>query len=154
MEPGRRVRINQLGLSTGIGLLLARIGSRGERVQLPTGELLVGGWLPKLPPAYAFTIGDVVLTRGTAAEMLAAPQLLGHERHHSVQWACCGGSLLVYLPLYWFACGWSWLRTGDRSSRNPFEVRAGLQAGNYLQLPVRRGWPDAGGLTPERPSVT
>ena len=33
--------------------------------------------------------------------------------------------------------GWSWLRTGDRASRNFFERQAGLADGGYRDLPTR-----------------
>jgi hypothetical protein len=41
------------------------------------------------------------------------------------------------LPLYAVAAGWSWLRSGDAASRNPFERLAGLADGGYR---------DAGGV--------
>jgi hypothetical protein len=45
--------------------------------------------------------------------------------------------VLLFLPLYWLACLWSWVRCGDHWSRNVFERRAGLVDGGYVEQATR-----------------
>ena len=59
---------------------------------------------------------------------------MDHENTHAWQYLWCGG--LPFLPLYVVAAGWSWLRTGDPASANPFERNAGLLHGGYQEAPV------------------
>jgi hypothetical protein len=70
-----------------------------------------------------------VLTRKDRAWLDSRPVLVKHEERHSWQYLCLIG--LPMLPLYVVAAGWSWLRTGDFASRNPFERLAGLGDGGY-----------------------
>ena len=130
MTPGQRLRqlANVLNATTPLGLLLA--GCARTRVRRgPRGLLIATGYRWRLPFASAFTVGNVVLFRAGPEEVLANPVLLGHEERHSTQYAWCLG--LPFLPLYFFAAGWSLLRTGNPGSRNFFERQAGLQAGGY-----------------------
>jgi hypothetical protein len=84
------------------------------------------------PRAPAVTVGDVVLLRMDAAQLARRPSLLVHEGRHAVQWACWLGPLL-FVPAYLLASVWSWLLCRDFALQNPFEVRAGLVAGGYVQ---------------------
>lgn len=93
------------------------------------------GYTARLPVAGAFTVGNVVLFRPHLGRPQDHPRLLAHEETHCTQYALCLG--LPFLPLYFAAAGWSWLRTGDPASRNVFERRAGLAAGGYRERPVR-----------------
>jgi hypothetical protein len=94
----------------------------------------VGYRLP-VPPAPAFCLGNVIVTRLDAEGVRGAGVLLGHEARHATQFACCGG--VVMLPLYFLAAGVSWLLTGDFGARNIFERRAGLAEGGYADRPLR-----------------
>lgn len=137
MDAVRRRRVNRLTLATPVGLLLARLGGAVEHPPPPAlaAALLrtaVGYRLP-VPPAPAFTLGDVVVVR--RAELLEHPALMAHEARHADQYARCGGLLMV--PLYLLAAAWSWVLTGDWGARNPFEVRAGLADGGYAPRPLR-----------------
>ena len=62
------------------------------------------------------------------------PGTLDHESAHAWQYFACLG--LPFLPLYALASGWSWLRTADAASRNPFERGAGLARGGYRERPA------------------
>ena len=110
--PGRLGRLNGRD-----GLLI------GERYRLP------------VPPAPAFTLGNVIMTRIERDALLGQEALLAHEARHATQFAWCAG--LVMLPLYFTAAGVSWVLTGDFGSRNIFERRAGLADGGYTDRPLR-----------------
>ena len=128
----RRV-VNLVTLGTPLGLLLARTG--GARVERgPSGLLLALGYRSPVPAprAPAVTVGDVVLLRMDADELARRPSLLVHEGRHAVQWACWLGPL-PFIPAYLLASAWSWVMCRDFALRNPFEVRAGLVAGGYVQ---------------------
>lgn len=126
---------NWLNLSTICGLALALASrcpvARGER-----GILLAGNYTPAWPRAGAFTVGNVVFFRTPHPGPPPDPRLLAHEETHSTQYALCLG--LPFLPLYFAAAGYSWLRTSDPASRNIFERAAGLRAGGYREAPVRK----------------
>lgn len=146
----RRIRRvgNVVNLTTPLGVLVAVIG-RARLRPGPDGLLLAEGYRWGFPVAGAFTIGDVVISRhGFATEdpkppspsrastsQLRLPEaILAHEARHAWQWLACGPG---FLPLYLTAMGWSWLRTGDLASANPFERWAGLTDGGYPERPVR-----------------
>ncbi|MFI8413785.1 DUF4157 domain-containing protein [Paeniglutamicibacter gangotriensis] len=137
METWQRTRelANWLNLSTLAGLALANVAgsplSRGER-----GIFWARNYTPKLPHASAFTVGNVVFFREYLSGQEPDPVLLAHEEKHCTQYALCLG--LPFLPLYFAAAGYSWLRTSDPASRNIFERAAGLQAGGYLERPIRK----------------
>ena len=122
--------VNALNLSTLLGLALARL-SRAELHRGPDGLVIASNPRRRLLSASAFTVGNVVIV----AEGVPSESLLRHEARHATQWACC---VLLFLPLYWLAAGWSHLRTGDPWSRNAFERRAGLTDGGYTEAPLRR----------------
>ncbi len=135
MDSSLRRVANLVNLSTPLGLLVARAG-RARCRPGPYGLVLAEGYRFAFPVAGAFTVGDVVVTAHSFDALLRLhPDLLRHEERHSRQYACCLG--LPFLPLYALAMAWSALRTGDRSSANPFERGAGLRAGGYAEQPVR-----------------
>jgi hypothetical protein len=124
--------VNALNLSTLLGLALAK-ASGATLGRGPDGLVLATGVRRRLLSASAFTVGNVVII---AVDSPSA-ELLRHEGRHASQWACC---VVLFLPLYWLAAGWSYLRCGDHWSRNVFERRAGLLEGGYSEAPLRRVW--------------
>jgi hypothetical protein len=129
-----RVRqvVNVMNTSTPLGLLVAALG--GAKVTRgPDGLLLARGYRRRLPAVPAFTVGNVVLLRIDDAALARRPGLLAHEARHATQYAWCVGPAL--LPVYVLAALWSWLRSGDRATRNVFERRAGLADGGYRRDP-------------------
>lgn len=137
LTAGQRARaiVNALNGSSALGLAVAWAGRATIR-RGPRGLILAQGYRLPVPPAPAFTVGNVVVARYDW-DLLNEhrPQLLMHEERHTSQYAVCGG--VLYLPLYVMASGWSWLRTGDPASRNVFERGAGLIDGGYHERPVR-----------------
>ncbi|UUL75854.1 hypothetical protein NG819_17440 [Pseudarthrobacter sp. Fe7] len=123
-----RQAANLLNGSTFAGLAVA-LAARTRISRGPGGLVIAAGYRWRLPFAGAYTLGNVVLCRSTAAELLSRPALLGHEERHCSQYAWCLG--LPFIPLYLAAAGWSVLRTGNPGTANVFERRAGLAAGGY-----------------------
>lgn len=141
MRTSHRVRstVNWANLSTPAGLLLAAAASSGAR-RTRNGLWLAHGYRLPVPVAPAFTLGSVVLLRRPSGQGqdpvgVVSRRLLDHEERHATQYAWCGG--IVMPALYLAAAGWSWLRTGDPASANPFERTAGLADGGYREQPVR-----------------
>ncbi|WP_354147353.1 hypothetical protein [Arthrobacter sp. 754] len=146
MTAGQRARqiANVVNGTTGLGLAVALAAgtavSRG-----PRGLIIASGYRWRLPYAGAFTLGNVVLCRIRAEQLVLNEALLGHEEKHCSQYACCLG--VPFLPLYFLAAGWSLLRAGDPASANFFERQAGLAAGGYADRRTPRPAPrDAGGI--------
>lgn len=137
MRPAYRARqvANALNTSTLLGLLTAKLG-RARLTRGPGGLVLAYGYRLRVPPAPAFTIGNVVVLRGGPEVLERRPTLLVHEARHSSQYALLLGPLML-LP-YVLAAAWSWMRTGDPASRNVFERAAGLSDGGYRERPLRR----------------
>lgn len=136
LSPAQRIRRagNLVNLSTPLGLLIASIGTARRRPG-PNGLTLAEGYTIPFPPAGAFTVGNVVITPRTFAELVARqPEVMEHEDAHAWQYFWCAG--LPFLPLYALAAGWSWLRRGDTASGNVFERAAGLVRGGYREAPV------------------
>ena len=136
MRAAYRVRLvaNLVNGSTLAGLLVAAVG----RARLASGGdgLLIGDrYRLPLPPAPAFCLGNVIMTRNERDALVREEALLAHEARHATQFAWCAG--LVMLPLYFTAAGASWVLTGDFGSRNIFERRAGLTEGGYADRPLR-----------------
>ena len=126
MRASHRARqvVNALNVSTLAGLLVARaLHARLEPG--PDGLVLARDARGRFPSADAFTIGNVVVLRKADP----GDALLRHEGRHASQWACC---VVLFLPLYLLAAGWSQLRTGNHWSRNWFEHRADLVDGGYV----------------------
>ncbi|MCP2340795.1 hypothetical protein [Actinomadura rupiterrae] len=128
---------NWANLSTPLGLLLARAGTRPRAAPArgPEGLLLAGGYRLPVPAAPAFTMGNVVIARGDAAGLAADPPLLAHEARHATQYAWCLGP--VMLVPYLACAGVSLVVCGDAASYNPFERLAGLSDGGYERRPPR-----------------
>ena len=128
-----RLALNLVNGSTLFGLAVARLGR--ARLARCRGGLLTGtGYRLPVPPAPAFTLGNVIITR--QPWMDAESSLFRHEARHATQYACCGG--LIMLPCYFAAAGVSWLLSGDVGAWNPFERLAGLADGGYRDRPLRR----------------
>jgi hypothetical protein len=134
VRPSHRVRlvVNLLNGSTLAGLAVSAAG-RTRLARFPDGLLVGTGYRLPVPPAPAFTLGNVILTRH--AVLARDATLLRHEARHATQYAWCGG--LVMLPLYFTAAGVSWLLSGDVGSWNVFERAAGLTDGGYTDRPLR-----------------
>lgn len=126
---------NLVNLTTPLGLAVALAG--GARIRRGPRGLFVGeGYRFRFPVASAFTIGSVITTSQTWAELLVGnPRLFAHEERHTWQYLYCVG--LPFYPAYGVCLAWSMLRTGDRAARNFFERQANLAAGGYRDLPVR-----------------
>lgn len=133
-----RAGLNWVNLSTLSGLALARCtGCRVEPGQ--HGLIHALNYRERLPAASAFTVGNVVFFGKHIPDPHQHPRLLEHESIHATQYALCLG--LPFIPLYFLAAGYSWLRTGDPASRNIFERLADLQAGGYTERPARKLMP-------------
>jgi hypothetical protein len=126
--------LNVVNLTTIGGLVVAVVG-RARLSRGPRGLFFATGYRIGFPKAGAFTLGNVVLTKHDLSYFECSPALVRHEERHSWQYACLVG--LPMLPLYGLAACWSWLRTGDFASRNPFERLAGLGDGGYDERPTR-----------------
>jgi hypothetical protein len=134
MRPGLRVRraINLANGSTLTGLGVAALG--GARIARSVDGLFIGtGYRLPVPPAPAFCLGNVIVTREAGID--PGSSLFRHEARHATQFAWCGG--VVMIPLYLAAAGVSWALTGDFGARNVFERRAGLADGGYADRPLR-----------------
>jgi hypothetical protein len=138
MRPWHRVRlaVNLLNGSTLAGLVACAAG-HARLARFPGGLLVGTGYRLPVPPAPAFTLGNVILTRHDVLGRDTV--LLRHEARHSTQYAWCGG--LLMLPLYFAAAGVSWLLSGDVGAWNIFERAAGLADGGYADRPLRRSLP-------------
>ena len=124
--------VNLANGSTLAGLGVAALG--GARVARGADRLFVGtGYRLPVPPAPAFCLGNVIITRLQGLDPSSA--LFRHEARHATQYACYGGVVMV--PLYLVAAAASWALTGDTGSRNVFERRAGLADGGYTDKPLR-----------------
>jgi hypothetical protein len=136
MRRGYRLRLaaNVLNGSTIAGVVVARLG-RARLSRAGDGLLLGSGYRLPVPPATAFCVGNVLVTRLSRDAFTASPRLFAHEARHATQYACCAG--LAMLPLYGIAAAVSWALTGDFGSRNVFERRAGLADGGYAEEDLR-----------------
>jgi len=127
----RRV-VNLANGSTLAGLGVAALG--GAAVTRTADNLYLGtGYRLPVPPAPAFCLGNVIVTRGQGMD--PGSRVFRHEARHATQFACCGGVAMI--PLYLAAAGVSWALTGDFGARNAFERRAGLADGGYTDKPLR-----------------
>ena len=127
-----RLAVNLLNGSTPAGLAVSLAG-HARLARYPDGLLVGTGYRLPVPPAPAFTLGNVILTRHD--QLGRDTVLLRHEARHATQYAWCGG--LLMLPLYFTAAGVSWLVSGDFGAWNVFERGAGLADGNYAARPLR-----------------
>jgi hypothetical protein len=134
MRPRLRARqaVNLANGSTLAGLGVAALG--GAKIARSVDGLFTGtGYRLPVPPAPAFCLGNVIVTRGDV--MVPGSRLFCHEARHATQFAWCGGVLMI--PLYLAAAGVSWALTGDFGARNVFERLAGLADGGYSDKPIR-----------------
>jgi hypothetical protein len=129
-----RLAVNLLNGSTATGIVVATLG-RARLTRAGDGLLIAVRYRLPVPPAPAFCLGNVIVTRLDSGAVAGAETLLAHEARHATQFAWCGGVLM--LPLYFLAAGGSWLLTGDFAAQNIFERRAGLAAGGYAERPLR-----------------
>ncbi len=128
-----RRRGNWINGSTPAGLLLARLGRARVR-RGPWGLYLAENYRWSFPRAGAFTVGNVVLSTSRLDDLARLqPDVLAHENEHAWQYFWFLG--IPFLPLYLASAAWSWLRTGDPASANPFERHAGLSGGGYQERP-------------------
>jgi hypothetical protein len=134
LRPGLRLRqaVNLANGSTLAGLGVAALG-RAAIARSADGLLTGTGYRLPVPPAPAFCLGNVIVTR--AGELDSGSRLFRHEARHATQFAWCGGVVMV--PLYLTAAGVSWVLTGDFGARNVFERLAGLADGGYADTPLR-----------------
>jgi hypothetical protein len=127
-----RQAVNLVNGSTLAGLGVATLG--GAAIARSADGLLTGtGYRLPVPPAPAFCVGNVIVTRRDAIDPRS--RLFCHEARHATQFAWCGGVLMI--PLYLAAAGVSWALTGDFGARNVFERLAGLSDGGYADTPLR-----------------
>jgi hypothetical protein len=127
-----RLAVNLVNGSTLAGLAVS-VAGRARLARYPEGLLVAAGYQLPVPPAPAFTLGNVIVTRRAA--LAHDMSLFRHEARHATQYAWCGG--LLMLPLYFAASGLSWLMCGDFGSWNAFERGAGLADGGYADRPLR-----------------
>jgi hypothetical protein len=130
-----RATVNYVNLSTPLGVLIALIGAR--RIgRGPRGLLIARGYRLPVPPAPAFTVGNVILLRLDDDGLERRPTLLDHEERHTVQYAWSLGPVMIVL--YVLASGVSWALSGCPACYNPYERLAGLDDGGYPQHELRR----------------
>ncbi|WP_173078199.1 hypothetical protein [Phytohabitans rumicis] len=121
---------------TSLAAVALAAATRTPLVRGPGGVFVAGGYRLRVPRQKCFTVGTVVFTKRTADWLLDPERadLLAHETRHVGQYAVLGP---FFFPLYFAACGWSYLVTGGYGARNFFERHAGLAAGGYRELPLR-----------------
>jgi hypothetical protein len=127
-----RQAVNLVNGSTLTGLGVAALGG-AALARTAEGLFLGTGYRLPVPPAPAFCLGNVIVTRNDGID--PGSSLFAHEARHATQFAWCGG--VVMIPLYLAAAGVSWTLTGDFGARNVFERRAGLADGGYADKPLR-----------------
>src|SRR2546430_8762845 len=119
MQAGLRAWINLANGSTLAGLGVAALG--GARVARSADRLFVGtGYRLPVPPAPAFCLGNVIVTRLDGLDPSSA--LFRHEARHATQYACCGGGGMV--PLYPAAAAVWWTLTRRPGRRSVFVAQA------------------------------
>jgi hypothetical protein len=117
-----------INLSTPLGLLIALIGAR--RVgRGPRGLLHAHGYRLPIPPAPAFTVGNVILFRGGDPGLADRHALHAHEERHTTQYAWSLGPAMIVL--YVLASVVSWALCGCWACYNPYERLADLDDGGY-----------------------
>jgi hypothetical protein len=104
-----RAGVNIVNLSTPLRLLIALAGTRRLR-RGPRGLVYAYGYRLLIPPAPAFTVGNVILVRLDDAERAPGPALLSHEERHTTQYAWSLGPVMI--PLYVVAAATSWALSG------------------------------------------
>ena len=137
MDNRKRHILNNLNLSTFLGLLISKIIG-GTTIQSENGIYINYGRKGKYLNNWAITIGDVILVkqiRGCKSCELGNPHNLSnatlkHELIHSEQFAKFGG--IIFLALYLFASIKSFIIYRNHWQGNIYEIQAGLQDGGYI----------------------
>jgi hypothetical protein len=129
-----RAGVNIVNLSTPLGLLIALAGARRLR-RGPRGLVYAYGYRLPVPPAPAFTVGNVILMRHGDAGRAPSPSLLSHEERHTTQYAWSLGPVMI--ALYVAAAAISWALSGCPACYNPFERLADLADGGYERHGLR-----------------
>ena len=109
MSPDRRrwLRVRQVvNLANGSTLAGLGVAALGCAATTRSADGLFTGVRYRLPvpPAPAFCLGNVIMTRGDGIDPGSA--LFRHEARHATQFACCGGVTMI--PLYLAAAGVSY----------------------------------------------
>jgi hypothetical protein len=132
MKARHRIRqwVNALNLSTVVGMAVVKVRG-GSLTSGPDGLVIATNVTRRFGFAGGVTIGNVVIV---PEHIPLTTELFEHEAAHASQWAAC---VVLFLPLYWLACLWSLIRTGDYYSRNVFERRADLAKGGYVEQSTR-----------------
>jgi hypothetical protein len=143
VRPSLRLRraVNLANFSTLAGLGTA-IAGRARIAPSVDGMVVATRYRLPVPPAPAFCLGNVILTRKD--DIVVGSPVFRHEARHATQYAWCGGVAMV--PLYLLAAGVSWVLTGDFGAGNVFERLAGLADGGYSEKPLRAGFRFRSGL--------
>jgi hypothetical protein len=124
MDNRKRHVLNNLNLSTFLGLLISKIIG-GTTIQLDNLMYINYGRKGKYQKAGAITIGDVIL-----AKKRLSNSVIKHEVIHAQQFAKFGG--LVFLVLYLFASIKSFIIYKNVWQGNRYEIQAGLEDGEYI----------------------
>lgn len=120
--------MNLINLSTPLGLLIALIGAR-RVTRGPRGLLYAYGYRLPVPPAPAFTVGNVILLRRRDALRTDRHPLHVHEERHTTQYAWSLGPAMIVF--YVLASAASWALCGCWACYNPYERLADLADGGY-----------------------
>ncbi|MFV0451591.1 MAG: hypothetical protein ACK5LS_04990 [Propioniciclava sp.] len=131
LHPAHRLRLlaNAINLTTAVGLVIALAG-RSRLSPGPDGLILAEGYRLPFPRAGAFTVGNVIVTATSMAELeRRTAGVLGHEGRHAWQYALTG---VWFFPAYALASAWSAVRTRSPARGNLFERHAGLVSGGYV----------------------
>jgi hypothetical protein len=123
-----KAAVNIVNLSTPFGLFIALIGAR-RLERGPRGLVFARGYRLPVPPAPAFTVGNVILVRLADDDLAERPALLAHEERHTTQYAWSLGPVMIVL--YFLASGVSWALCGCPACYNPYERLADLVDGGY-----------------------
>jgi hypothetical protein len=124
MDNTKRHRINNLNLSTFLGLTIAHFLG-GKVFQLDNLMYINYGRKGKYQKAGAITIGDVILAKKRLSD-----NVIKHEEVHAQQFAKFGG--LVFLALYSLSSIKSFIIYRNVWQGNRFEIQAGLEDGEYI----------------------
>ena len=137
MDNDKRHKLNNINLSTFLGLLISKIIG-GTTIQLDNKLYMNYGRKGKYKKAEVITIGDVLLVKFDKNCIHCkqkdlyklSPNLLRHELKHSEQFAKFGG--IVFLALYLLASIKSFIIYRNHWQGNIYEIQAGLEDGNYI----------------------
>ena len=137
MDNRKRHILNNLNLSTFLGLLISKIIG-GTTIQSENGIYINYGRKGKYNKAWAITIGDVILAKQDKnCRQCKQPNphnlssaILRQELIHSEQFAKFGG--VIFLALYSFASIKSFIIYRNHWQGNIYEIQAGLSDGGYI----------------------